>query len=258
MKNVTGNNMGIVAVMNQKGGVGKTTISFNLAKGLSERGYKVLAIDNDPQGNLTSAFLEDPTQIKADILDIYQNENFNITPEKIADNLFLIGATIHLAKIADNDFDIIFRLGECVENIERDFDFVIIDCLPSFGYLNMAALNAADYVLIPAKPAPFALAGMKDLFDTINKAKKRLNEKLRILGVILNLVEGRKTTIGSELEEELRGTYEGLVFESVITKGVKLEESPAFSQSIMEYDPKGKQANQFNQFLDEFLNRYGN
>jgi chromosome partitioning protein len=247
--------MSIIAVNNQKGGVGKTTITFNLSKGLAERGYKVLAVDNDPQGNLTSAFLEDPTQLKADILDIYQNNN-HVEPEKIDDNLYLIGSTIHLAKTSDSDFDIIFRLKEGIGDLNKNFDFIFIDCLPSFGYLNMAALNASDYVLIPVKPAPFALAGIKDLFDTIDKAKNRLNQRLKVFGIIVNLVEGRKTTIGDELERVLRETYKGLVLETRISKGVKLEESPAFGQSIMEYDPKGKQTTQFNKLLDEFVDRY--
>lgn len=247
--------MSIIAVNNQKGGVGKTTITFNLSKGLAERGYKVLAVDNDPQGNLTSAFLEDPTQLKADILDIYQNNN-HVEPEKIDDNLYLIGSTIHLAKTSDSDFDIIFRLKEGIGDLNKNFDFIFIDCLPSFGYLNMAALNASDYVLIPVKPAPFALAGIKDLFDTIDKAKNRLNQRLEVFGIIVNLVEGRKTTIGDELERVLRETYKSLVLETRISKGVKLEESPAFGQSIMEYDPKGKQTTQFNKLLDEFVDRY--
>ena len=247
--------MSIIAVNNQKGGVGKTTLTFNLAKGLAERGHKVLAVDNDPQGNLTSAFLEDPTQLKADILDIYQNGS-RVEPEQVTDNLFLIGSTIHLAKTSDNDFDIIFRLKEGIGDLNSEFEFIFIDCLPSFGYLNMAALNASDFVLIPVKPAPFALAGIKDLFDTIDKAKNRLNHGLRVLGIILNLVEGRKTTIGDELEGVLRETYKDLVLKTRISKGVKLEESPAFGQSIMEYDPKGKQTTQFNKLLDEFLNRY--
>ena len=247
--------MSIIAVNNQKGGVGKTTIAFNLLKGLAERGYQVLAIDNDPQGNLTSAFLEDPTELKADILDIYQN-TANVEPEKISDNLYLIGSTIHLAKTSDSDFDIIFRLKEGIEGLNKDFDFIFIDCLPSFGYLNMAALNASNYVLIPVKPAPFALAGIKDLFDTIDKVKNRLNQGLKVLGIILNLVEGRKTTIGDELEGVLRETYKSLVLKTRIGKSVKLEESPAFGQSIMEYDPKGKQTAQFNKLLDEFLDRH--
>jgi len=247
--------MPVIAIMNQKGGVGKTTIAFNLAKGLSERNYKILSIDNDPQGNLTGAFLEDPTQLEADVLNIYQDNNADIKPQKISDNQFLIGSNIKLAKITDNDFDIIFRLDESIEKYKNNFDFILVDCIPSFGYLNMAALNTSDYVLIPTMAAPFALAGLKDLFDTINKTKKRINKKLKVLGIVLNLVEGRKTTISHELEEVIRETYRELVFKTKINKGVKVEESPTFRQSIMEYDSKSKQAKQFNLFIDEILER---
>jgi chromosome partitioning protein len=249
--------MHIVSITNQKGGVGKTTISFNLSKGLSAKGYKVLAIDNDPQGNLTSAFLEDPTQLNeyADIIQIYNDNDAKIEPQKISKGLYLIGANIHLSKISEKDFDVIFQLKERLSLIKNQFDFVLIDCLPSFGYLHMAALNAADKALIPIKPAPFAFAGLKDLFETIAKTKKRLNPDLDILGIILNLVEGKQTTMGAELEETLRENYGNLVFESRITKGVKLEESPSFYQSIMEYAPKGKQAQQFKNFINEFLKR---
>lgn len=246
----------IIAVVNQKGGVGKTTITFNLAKGLAERGYKVLAVDNDPQGNLTGAFLEDPTTLKADVLAIYE-ERATITPQPAGSNLALIGANIHLSKIADGNFEVIYKLKEGLEGLKEQYDFILIDCLPSFGYLNMAALNVSDFVLIPTKPAPFALMGLKDLFSTIEKAKKRINKNLKVLGVILNLVEGRKTTIGEELEETLRENYSELVFQTRLFKGTKLEESPSFNQSISEYDPQGKPALQFQNFIDEFLRRLG-
>ncbi|MFA5261457.1 MAG: ParA family protein [Candidatus Omnitrophota bacterium] len=244
-----------IAVINQKGGVGKTTITFNLAKGLAGNGSRVLVIDNDPQGNLTGAFLNDPTSLQANVLDIYAGEKKKITPDKINDNLYLIGSNIHLSKISDGEFDIIFRLKEGLETIKQDYDYVLIDCLPAFGYLNMAALNAADFVLIPTKPAPFALAGLKDLLNTIRKVKKRINPDLKVLGIVLNLIEGRKTTIADELERVLRNEYSGLIFTTKLNKGVKVEESPAFCQSIMEYDPSGKLAEQFKSFLDEFIKR---
>jgi chromosome partitioning protein len=246
----------IIAIVNQKGGVGKTTITFNLAKGLAERGYKVLAVDNDPQGNLTGAFLEDPTTLKADVLAIYE-EPATVTPQPVGNNLALIGANIHLSKIGDGNFEVIYKLKEGLEVIKDQYDFILIDCLPSFGYLNMAALNVSDFVLIPTKPAPFALMGLKDLFSTIEKAKKRINKNLKVLGVILNLVEGRKTTIGEELEETLRENYSELVFQTRLFKGTKLEESPSFNQSISEYDPQGKPAVQFQHLIDEFLRRLG-
>jgi chromosome partitioning protein len=244
-----------ISVINQKGGVGKTTITFNLAKGLAGKGSRVLVIDNDPQGNLTGAFLNDPTTLKANVLDLYSGERVKIIPEKINNNLFLIGANIHLSKISDGEFDIIFRLKEGLETIKQAFDYVLIDCLPAFGYLNMAALNAADFVLIPTKPAPFALAGLKDLLGTIRKVKKRINPDLNVLGIVLNLIEGRKTTIADELERVLRDEYGNLIFTTKLNKGVKVEESPTFCQSIMEYDPQGKLAGQFQSFLDEFIQR---
>ena len=247
--------MSVIAVDNQKGGVGKTTLTFNLAKGLAAKGKRTLVIDNDPQANLTGAFLEDPTDLRANIIDMYENPHPSTVPQPVGDNLYLIGSDIHLATVAERNFEIIYKLREGLEEIKDRFDFVLIDCLPSFGLLNMAALNAAKYVLIPTKPTPFALLGMKDLFDTIHKAQKRINPELEVLGIVLNLVEGKRTTIARELEEVLREQYASIVFETKISKGVKVEESPAFNQSIMEYQPKSRIAKEFNHLIDEVLER---
>lgn len=245
----------IISVINQKGGVGKTTIAFNLAKGLANKGFKVLAIDNDPQGNLTSAFLEDPRKMTADVLNFYKNEYDKIDPQQIDENLFLIGANIHLSKITDNGLDVIFNLKEGLDPIQHNYDFILIDCLPSFGYLNMASLNTSDLILIPTKPAPFALEGLKDLLDSVKKSKRRFNPKLKILGIILNLVEGRNTVMGKEIEGVLREDYKDLVFKTKINRGIVVEESPVDRKSVIEYDPRSKQAKQFNELLEEFLGR---
>lgn len=250
--------MKIVSIINQKGGVGKTTIAFNLLKGLGAAGKRVLAIDNDPQGNLTSCFLEKPEDLKSHILSIYNDVSSIIKPQKIDSNIHLIGSTIHLAKIADNDFEIIFKLKEWISGNDLSYDYIIIDCLPSFGYLNMAAMNASDYVLIPVTASPFSLSGMGDLLINVEKTRKRLNKKLKIAGILINLVEGRSTTIGQELEALLRESYAEILFPAVIHKSVKIEESPSFHKSIMEYAPKSKQSNEYELFIQEFLKRIEN
>lgn len=247
----------VIAITNQKGGVGKTTLTFNLAKGLAALGNKILVIDNDPQANLTSCFFNDPSElpIQSNILKIYEEQNKLITPFKVSENIDLLGSDIHLSKIIENGIDVIYTLREGIETLSKNYNYIFIDCLPSFGYLNLAALNAAKYVLIPTKPSPFSTAGLKDLFENIEKVKRRMNKNLKVAGIILNLVEGKNTKMAKEIEEVLRESYSGYMFSSIIRKGVKLEESPAVNMSIMEYDPKGKDASQFNLFLNEFLNR---
>ena len=242
------------SVSNQKGGVGKTTISFNLAKGLSLNGYKVLAIDNDPQGNLTCSFTEDPFSIKAKTLDWYEGKK--VIPHVITENLHLVGADLKLARVSEKAFDVVFGIKEGLSKLDnQNYDIVIIDCLPSFGHMHLAALIAADYALIPIKPSPYAVHGIKDLFDTIIKAKDRLNPALDIFGIIINLIDGRKLIMEREIEEGLRESYPDLVFKSKLSKRVKMEESPGFCQSLFEYDPKGASTKEFKIFIDEFIKR---
>jgi chromosome partitioning protein len=242
--------MTIIAVANQKGGVGKTTIAFNLSKFLAKEGKKVLVIDNDPQGNLTASFLENPLSLSANVLEIYNKKSTKIEPQLVDSNISLLGSNIHLAKVAENNFDTVFELKEWLNNRKQDYDFTIIDSLPSFGYLNMASLNAADHVLIPTQPSPYAYQGINDLMDVIDKMKGRTNPNLNILGFLFNKVEG--TQIAMEHEKSLRKRFSELVFKTVINKGVRAEESPSFQKSIAEYDPKSKVAGQFADFFKEF------
>jgi chromosome partitioning protein len=165
-----------------------------------------------------------------------------------------------LAAVAERDFSVIFRLKESLKTMQtgyvpEKFDFIIIDCLPSFGNLHLAALNAADYVLIPVKPAPYALAGMKDLFETIKKAKKYFNANLKILGIVINQADGRKLIIEREMEKALREAHGEMVFKTKINKRVKFEESPAFQQAITQYSPKGLAAKEFEALTAEILQR---
>jgi chromosome partitioning protein len=247
-----------IAIANQKGGVGKTTLAFNLAHLISvKRRTRVLAVDNDPQGNLTGSFVENPVGISGETLDAYDDKT--LQPVQITKSLYFLGANINLAPVAEREFSVIFKLKEAFNQLSKEneykFDFIIIDCLPSFGHLHLAALNAADYVLIPVKPAPYALAGMTDLLKTIDKTRKYFNPELKILGIVINHVDGRNLVLQREIESVLRETHGNLVLKSKIKKRVKLEESPIFYKSIIQYDPKGPAAEDFKALGNELVRR---
>jgi chromosome partitioning protein len=243
-----------IAILNQKGGVGKTTIAFNLAKILSnKRNCRVLAIDNDPQGNFTSSFLERSDNFAGNVLDAYDDKP--LSPIQISNSLFLLCSNISLAPVAEREFQVIFKFKEGLEGLSNNFDFAIIDNLPSFGHLHLAALNAADFVLIPVKPDPYALIGMDGLFDTINKTKKYFKPDLRILGIVINQVDGRSAIIEREMEAALREKYGNLVLKVKINKRIKVVESPTFQKGIVDYDPNGLAANEFRALANEIIKR---
>lgn len=247
--------MKVVAVANQKGGVGKTILSFNLAKGLAKRGFKTLAIDNDPQGNLTSAFLEDPGELKADIFNFY-NDNYDVTPQQVTENLDLIGTSLSLAKAnSSGDLATVFKLQEGIENLKNNYDFIIIDCLPSFGNLTTAVLVASDYVLIPTTLEQFSSEGLSDFMELVEMNRKRMKSKLKILGVVINKYIAQKRNFAREAEKILKEVYGELLFKNKLNLAVVVNESPSFNQSIQEYDAKSKSADQMNKIIREFIGR---
>ncbi|WP_419656029.1 Soj: sporulation initiation inhibitor protein [Desulfosarcina variabilis str. Montpellier] len=250
--------MVIIAIANQKGGVGKTTITLNLAHILSRsKKASVLVVDNDPQGNLTRSFFKEQPPKEAHVLNIYDEKS--LKPAICNPRLHLLWADISLAPVAERDFSVIFRLKDGIELLEpkpgKSYDYVLIDCLPSFGHLQLAALNAADFVLIPVRPSPYALAGMQALFQTIEKTKKYFNPKLKVLGIVVNQIDGRRIVIEREMESALRETYADLVFQHRIQKRVRVEESPSFHQSILQYDRKSPATIEFKSVAQEMKRR---
>ena len=194
---------------------------------------------------MTNSFIKDRPHTKGHVLGCYDGQP--VEPTVVTPSLHLLWADISLSPVVERDFAVIFRLKEGIEHLRKSspYDYVLIDCLPSFGHLQLAALQASDYVLIPVRPSPYALAGMKELFKTIEKVRKYFNPDLKVLGIVVNQVDGRGIIIEREMETALRKTYGPLVLKNRIHKRVGLEESPSFHKGIVQYEPKSAAAKDF-------------
>lgn len=258
----------IVALVNQKGGVGKTTTSINLAASLGVLKKKVLLVDLDPQGNSTTGIGVDKGKVSKSIYDLLigQATLKEVILKTKFKNLYVIPATINLAG-ADIELmeiskqDPTFQKGSQLKNTimqAKDlFDYVIIDCPPSLGLLTTNALTAADSVIIPVQCEFFALEGIMQLLNSIVLAQKNLNPTLDIEGVLLTMQDSR-TNLGLEVAEEIKSYFKERVYDTIIPRLVRLSEAPSHGQPILAYDPQSRGTEAYLNLAKEVIERNGN
>ena len=249
----------VMAIINQKGGVGKSTTAINLSAALGELGKQVLLVDLDPQGNSSSGLGIEKSQVHNCVYDVLLNDvaiEDVIIPD-VGEGLDLVPATINLAgaevelvsEMAREN-----RLKDAVGSLRGKYDYVFIDCPPSLGLLTVNALVAADKLLIPIQCEFYALEGVTKLLDSMKRVKTRLNPTLDIFGVLLTMYDGR-TTLSRQVVEEVRSYFGKTVFTTLIPRTVKLSEAPSFGQPITQYDPSGKGAQSYVNIAKEVVQR---
>ena len=250
----------IIAITNQKGGVGKTTTAINLAAALASKGRKTLLVDLDPQANSSMSFL-DIHQLQRSIYDALTDEQIHIAdilkPAEKIENLHIAPSTIALAKIEAKligELDSHYRLKDELQSVQDNFDYIIIDTPPTLGIITVNALVAASHVLIPIQASYFALEGTDDLLETIDKIKVRANPQLQILGALITMYD-KRTTLAKDIYEQIQRVFGAKVFETVITKSVRLEESPAYRESIFTFAPRSTGAYEYYRLSEEVLSR---
>jgi chromosome partitioning protein len=247
----------IIAVANQKGGVGKTTTSVNLSACLALEGKKVLLVDVDAQGNTTSGIGVDKGSVRYCIYDVLINDihpHDAILPTQI-DNLFILPATIQLAG-AEIELVSVYsrekRLKSALELVKDTYDYIIIDCPPSLGVLTINALTAADSVLIPIQCEYYALEGLSQLLNTIRLVQKQLNRHLYIEGVLLTMLDAR-TNLGLQVIDEVKKYFQEKVYRTIIPRNVRLSEAPSHGQAIVTYDRRSKGAEVYSDLAKEVI-----
>ena len=249
----------VIAIANQKGGVGKTTTAINLSASIAAAEQTCLLIDCDPQGNATTGLGINRSVIEKGLYDLLVSDNSQddlITKTQLS-RLHLIGATTNLIGIEIELFamdDKEFRLKKALENLRQRYDYILLDCPPSLGFLTINALTAADSVLIPLQCEYYALEGLSQLMETVNAVKKSLNPSLRIENILLTMYD-KRNNLSQEVAEDVRLHFKGKVFSTVIPRNVRLSEAPSHGKPILLYDIRSSGAQSYLALAKEMIGK---
>ena len=247
----------IISLVNQKGGVGKTTTNVNLSASIGKLGKKVLVLDMDPQGNTTSGYGIDKNTIENTIYEVIV-DGLDIHDAIIKtdfDNIYLVAAASELAgaeiELA-NEKDREYKLKNSLDKIKDDYDYIFIDCPPSLGMLTINSLTASDSVLIPIQCEYYALEGVSQLMSTFKLVKKRLNPNIEIQGVVLSMFDGR-ANLSIQVVEEVKKYFKGSVYTTLIPRNVRLAEAPSYGKPVIYYDTKCRGTEAYKELAEEFI-----
>jgi len=249
----------IITIANQKGGVGKTTTAINVAAALAQKNLRTLLIDLDPQGNSTMSFL-DRRSVNGSMYDCLTDSNVSlqsILRETSLLNLKVAPAKISLAKLEAKllgEIDGHYRLKDRLQSVIGEFDAILIDTPPTLGMITVNALVASTHILIPIQSSYFALEGTDDLLETIEKIKSRPNPNLQVLGIVITLHD-KRTVLGRDIQKQIDDVFHGKLFKTTITKSIRLEESPAYHETIFTFAPKSSGAAEYYSLTEEILAR---
>jgi chromosome partitioning protein len=253
----------VIAITNQKGGVGKTTTALNVSAALALLGYRILLIDTDPQAHSTISCSSDPSKHAKSLFDVMMHPDEKL--ESIVSKSTIPGLDIAISKISMaklepsllGEIDGHYRLKDILQLIRPKYDHIVIDTPPTLGLITLNSLVAATHILIPIQSSYLCLEGTDDLLETIDKVKKIANPDLRVLGILITLHD-KRTNISKDVVKRIRKVFGSLVFKTHISKSVKLEESPAYKESIFTYAPNSVGAYQYKKIAEEIIERAKN